>query len=145
MCMSSMKDQSTNYKSNWHMKAYSKWYYAKPGVVSFEQMVKLSMNLDFPNGNFWSSILTRIVKFPSAYRNSFQGCIFLKEINHWLLVLFLPTFIFCKKMCFQNDETGVLEDLEINFFSLPNHGGQTFTNFFNNFFHALYNSVVAYL
>ena len=82
MCMSSMEDQSTNYKSNWHMKAYSKWYYAKPGVVSFEQMVKLSMNLDFPNGNFWPSIKTRLLKFPSAYRNSFQGCIFLKEINH---------------------------------------------------------------
>ena len=37
--------QSTNYKENRYTRAYSKWYYVRPGVVSFEQMLKLSMNL----------------------------------------------------------------------------------------------------
>ena len=43
--MTSVEDQSTKYKGNWHIRAYSKWYYARPGVVGFEQMLKLSMNL----------------------------------------------------------------------------------------------------
>ena len=32
-------------EGNWHLRAYSKWYYARPGMVSFEQMLKLLMNL----------------------------------------------------------------------------------------------------
>ena len=119
MCMSSV----TNYKDNWHTRAYSKWYYAMPGVVCFEQMLKLSVNLlifrvvnTFSWRHYWPSIKTRLLKFPSACRNNLQRCIFVKEINHWLLVLFLPMFIFCKRMYSQNDETGILEVLEIFFF-----------------------------
>ena len=119
MCMSSV----TNYKDNWHTRAYSKWYYAMPGVVCFEQMLKLSVNLlifwvvnTFSWRHYWPSIKTQLLKFPSACRNNLQRCIFVKEINHWLLVLFLPMFIFCKRIYSQNDETGILEVLEIFFF-----------------------------
>ena len=86
-------------------------------------MLKLSVNLlifrvvnTFSWRHYWPSIKTRLLKFPSACRNNLQRCIFVKEINHWLLVLFLPMFIFCKRMYSQNDETGILEVLEIFFF-----------------------------
>ena len=46
-------------------------------------------SFNFPIGkqrHNWPLIKTRLLKFSSAYRNNLQGCIFLKEINHWLLV-----------------------------------------------------------
>ena len=85
MCMFSV----TNYKDNWHTRAYSKWYYAMPGVVCFEQMLKLSVNLlifwvvnTFSWRHYWPSIKTQLLKFPSACRNNLQRCIFVKKINH---------------------------------------------------------------
>ena len=44
--------------------------HARPGVVGFEQMLKLSINLLI------------LLKFPLTCRNNLQRCIFLKEINH---------------------------------------------------------------
>ena len=40
-------------------------------------------------------------------------------------------------MYYQNDETGVLEALEIKPFC-PNHDGQTFRELFKNYFHGFY-------
>ena len=64
------------------------WYYGIPGVVDFEQMLKLSINLSFfamLNTFSWrpfcSSVKTRLWTFPLDCRNNLQGCIFLKEIN----------------------------------------------------------------
>ena len=42
----------------------------------------------------------------------------------------------------ENDEIGVLEVLEIIFFSLPGYGGQTFTKIFTWIFRGFYNSVI---
>ena len=53
--MSSVQDQLTNDKGNWLIRVYSKCYYERPGVVGFEQMLKLSINLSFfPMGNTFS-------------------------------------------------------------------------------------------
>ena len=96
-------------------------------------MLKLSRNLlispmanSFSYSHFWPSLEMRLLKFSSTCGNNLQGWIFLREINHRLLVFFLPMFIFCQNMYFQNDETDVLEVLEIIFFLLSNHGGHTF-------------------
>ena len=65
----------TNYKSNWCPSVYLKWYSARPGVISFELMLKLPMNiLIFPMVNTFSC------------RNKLQDCSFLKVIIQWLLV-----------------------------------------------------------
>ena len=132
-------------------KATDKWYCAKPGWSALNKCWN-SMNLlifpmvdIFSLRHYWPPIKTRLLKFPSPYRNDLQGCIFMKEINHLLLVFFLITFIFSKKMYSRNDETVVLEVPEIIFFSLPNHSGQTFAKCFQNSIRGFYNSVVAYL
>ena len=56
-----------------------------------------------------------MLKFPTPYRYNLQD-IFLKGIKHWLLVFFLTIIIFFKNIYFQNDETGILEVLEIKIF-----------------------------
>ena len=80
--------------------------------------------------HYWPPIKTRLLKFPSPYRNDLQGCIFMKEINHLLLVFFLITFIFSKKMYSRNDETVVLEVPEIIFFRCPTIVGRPLQNVF---------------
>ena len=74
-------------------------------------MLELSINLSFflmvktfSQHHFCSSIRTRLLKLPLACRNNLPGCIFLKEINHWLLVFSLPTFNILQKIYSQNDE-----------------------------------------
>ena len=54
--------------------------------------------------------------FPPPCTANSQDSIFLKSINHRLLVLFSPTLIFLKMMYFQSDETGILDILEIKIF-----------------------------
>ena len=51
---------------------------------------------------------------------------------------FLSYVYFLKMMYSQSDETGVLEVLKIIFILLHNHGGQFFTELFENSFHGFY-------
>ena len=87
-------------QGKWRTRAHSKWYYGKPGVVGFDEILELSINLSFflmvktfSQHHFCSSIKTRLLTLHLACRNNLQGCIFLEEINHWLSVFSLPTFI----------------------------------------------------
>ena len=59
-----------------------------------------------------------------ACRNNLQGCILLKEINHWVLVFFLPIFIFYKKMYSQKDETCFRGSRDWYFFCCPTMMGR---------------------
>ena len=72
-----------------------------------------------------------------------QGCIFLKEINHWLIVFSLPTFNFCKKIYSQNDEG--LEIIFFFFFAVQPWWADLDNFFVLNSFSSFYNSVVTYL
>ena len=108
------------------------WHISQENQIGFEQMVKLSINLlifsmgkAFLYRHYWPWI-----KLPTPYQVNLQHCIFLNGINHWLFVFFLPMLIFLKVMHSQNDETGILEVLEIKFSSKPNHGGQILRKFF---------------
>ena len=62
-----------------------------------------------------------------------------------MFILFIFLAMFMLKMYSQNDEMGVWEVLEKKNSLLPNHGGKTFTEFFKNFLHGFYNSLVVSL
>ena len=74
--------------------------------------------------------------------NTFSWCHFWPSIQTRLSLFFLQK----KKMYSQNDETGVLEVLEINFFFAAQPWSTDFyIDFFQNYFRGFYNSIVAYL
>ena len=56
--------------------------------------------------------------FPPPYRANLQDSIFLKRINHSLLMFFSPTLIFFKMTYSQSDETGILE-IKVSFTAQP--------------------------
>ena len=56
--------------------------------------------------------------------------IFYEENKSLTTCVFQSYVIFLKMMCFQSDERGLLDILEIKLFLKPNHGGQTFKYFF---------------
>ena len=103
----------------------------------------LNESFDFPDGkSLYIASLLAWLKFPPLGRDNLQDRIFLKGINHWLLVFFLHIFIFFKKMYSQKDETCALRGSRKRFFSLPNHGRKIFKEFFKIFLRGSYNSVV---
>ena len=75
----------------------------------------------------------RLLKFLPFSEDHLQGRIFLKRINHCLLVFF-PIFIFFKTMHSQNDQTGALETQNNNFFCCLIMVGRPFQNSFKKFY-----------
>ena len=88
-------------------------------VVDFEQMLKLSMNLliypmvkTFSYRHYWPYIKIRLLKFLSFVEIIYRAVFSCKELT---FDCFCFAFAF-QKVYSQNDETGVLEVLEIKTF-----------------------------
>ena len=73
---------------------------------------------------------------PFAWVN-LQDPVFLKRIDHWLLVIFFPILIFLKMMNSQSDETGISDTLDFFFFFFFFCCSTMLRNFFKNFFKIL--------
>ena len=100
---------------------YSKWYCSSQGVGGLTRRIKSTLNrlwnwinlLISPMVNISPSMKTKLKRYPPSCRVNKQGRTFLKGTNHWLFVFFFLMFIFLAMIYSQNDETSILEVLEI--------------------------------
>ena len=140
MGISSVSNLSSNYED---IRCLSNWNCTRPRVSGRENEVgfeTLNDSFDFCNAKhlFVVSLLVLILNqdqvnkvyrsFQSLARVNLQGHVFLKRINHWLLVLFFRMLIFLNMMNSQSDKAGISDILEI--FSVLNHGEQHFKKIF---------------